>query len=60
VGPHLGDGTAWKVSTDTYEREVERYGGDDDVFGAGALLVWRSVPTVGTRFTGRSIDRTER
>ena len=26
--PHLGDGTVWKVSTDTYDREVERYGGD--------------------------------
>jgi thiopeptide-type bacteriocin biosynthesis protein len=28
LAPHLGDGTAWKVSTDTYDREVERYGGD--------------------------------
>jgi lantibiotic biosynthesis protein len=28
LAPHLGDGTVWKVSTDTYEREVERYGGD--------------------------------
>ncbi|MGO4445501.1 lantibiotic dehydratase [Mycobacterium sp. 2YAF39] len=25
---HLADGTVWKVSTDTYDREVERYGGD--------------------------------
>ncbi len=28
LGSHLGDGTVWKVSTDTYDREVERYGGD--------------------------------
>ncbi len=28
LAPHLGDGTVWKVSTDTYDREVERYGGD--------------------------------
>jgi thiopeptide-type bacteriocin biosynthesis protein len=28
LASHLGDGTVWKVSTDTYDREVERYGGD--------------------------------
>lgn len=28
LAPHLADGTVWKVSTDTYDREVERYGGD--------------------------------
>ncbi|WP_006246747.1 lantibiotic dehydratase [Mycolicibacterium tusciae] len=28
LATHLGDGTVWKVSTDTYDREVERYGGD--------------------------------
>ena len=28
LAPHLSDGTVWKVSTDTYDREVERYGGD--------------------------------
>jgi len=28
LAPHLGDGTVWRVSTDTYDREVERYGGD--------------------------------
>ncbi len=28
LAPHLGDGTVWKVATDTYHREIERYGGD--------------------------------
>ena len=28
LAPHIADGTVWKVSTDTYDREVERYGGD--------------------------------
>jgi len=28
LGPYLGDGTVWKLATDTYHREVERYGGD--------------------------------
>jgi thiopeptide-type bacteriocin biosynthesis protein len=28
LAPHLADGTVWRVSTDTYDREVERYGGD--------------------------------
>lgn len=25
---HLDEGTAWKVTLDTYDREIERYGGD--------------------------------
>jgi len=28
LAAHLGDGTIWKVATDTYHREIERYGGD--------------------------------
>ena len=28
LAPHFGDGTVWKVATDTYHRELERYGGD--------------------------------
>jgi thiopeptide-type bacteriocin biosynthesis protein len=28
LGPYLGDGTVWKLATDTYHREIERYGGD--------------------------------
>jgi thiopeptide-type bacteriocin biosynthesis protein len=31
LAPHLGDRTVWKVALDTYEREVERYGGDDGI-----------------------------
>jgi thiopeptide-type bacteriocin biosynthesis protein len=28
LNPHLNDGTVWKVALDTYDREIERYGGD--------------------------------
>ncbi|OBB67245.1 lantibiotic dehydratase [Mycobacterium sp. 852014-50255_SCH5639931] len=28
LAPQLGDGTIWKFATDTYHREIERYGGD--------------------------------
>jgi len=28
LGPSLADGTVWKVVLDTYDRELERYGGD--------------------------------
>ncbi len=28
LAPHLGDGTIWQFATDTYHREIERYGGD--------------------------------
>ncbi len=28
LAPQLGDGTVWKLATDTYHREIERYGGD--------------------------------
>ncbi|WP_055403127.1 MULTISPECIES: lantibiotic dehydratase [unclassified Mycobacterium] len=28
LAPHLADGTVWKLATDTYHREIERYGGD--------------------------------
>jgi lantibiotic biosynthesis protein len=31
VAPLLADGQVWKVQLDTYEREVERYGGADGV-----------------------------
>ncbi len=28
LNPHLDAGTVWKVALDTYDREIERYGGD--------------------------------
>lgn len=28
LAPHLGDGSVWRVALDTYQREIERYGGD--------------------------------
>lgn len=28
LDPHLGEGAIWKVAIDTYDREIERYGGD--------------------------------
>ena len=28
LAPYLDDGTAWGVSVETYQREIERYGGD--------------------------------
>ncbi len=28
LDPHLDEGTVWKVTLDTYDREIERYGGD--------------------------------
>lgn len=28
LGAHLDEGTVWKVALDTYDREIERYGGD--------------------------------
>lgn len=31
LAPRLADGTIWKFATDTYHREVERYGGDAGV-----------------------------
>lgn len=31
VGPLLADGSLWKVQLDTYEREVERYGGPEGI-----------------------------
>jgi thiopeptide-type bacteriocin biosynthesis protein len=31
VGPLLADGRLWKIQLDTYEREVERYGGPEGV-----------------------------
>ncbi|KLO41205.1 lantibiotic dehydratase [Mycobacterium nebraskense] len=31
LAPQLGDGTVWKFATDTYHREIERYGGDAGV-----------------------------
>ena len=31
VGPLLADGRLWKVQLDTYEREVERYGGPEGI-----------------------------
>jgi lantibiotic biosynthesis protein len=31
LAPRLADGTVWKVSLDTYQREIERYGGDHGI-----------------------------
>ncbi|MGD1171905.1 lantibiotic dehydratase [Mycobacterium seoulense] len=31
LAPRLADGTIWKFATDTYHREIERYGGDAGV-----------------------------
>jgi thiopeptide-type bacteriocin biosynthesis protein len=31
LDPHLSEGTVWKVAVDTYDREIERYGGDDGI-----------------------------
>ncbi|MBU3749780.1 MAG: lantibiotic dehydratase, partial [Mycobacterium sp.] len=28
LDPHLAEGTVWKLTLDTYDREIERYGGD--------------------------------
>ena len=31
LDPYLSDGSSWRVALDTYQREVERYGGDDGI-----------------------------
>jgi thiopeptide-type bacteriocin biosynthesis protein len=38
VGPLERDGSIWRIQLDTYEREVERYGGDDGIDLAEALF----------------------
>jgi thiopeptide-type bacteriocin biosynthesis protein len=38
VAPLLGDGSSWRLQLDTYEREVERYGGDAGIELAEALF----------------------
>src|SRR5262249_58030339 len=39
AAPLLADGRLWRVQLDTYEREVERYGG-----AAGGVLAARRLP----------------
>jgi len=31
IAPRLGDGRVWKLQLDTYEREIERYGGEHGI-----------------------------
>lgn len=38
AAPLLADGSLWKVQLDTYEREVERYGGDEGIALAERLF----------------------
>lgn len=37
LDPHLEAGTVWKVALDTYDREIERYGGDGGIEVAEAI-----------------------
>ena len=52
----LGAGTAWKLQLDTYDREVERYGGDGGVELSEELFFHDSEAVVGLldSFTGDS------
>jgi lantibiotic biosynthesis protein len=43
--PALRDGGVWKVQVDTYEREIERYGGDSGMMLAEELF-WRDSEAV--------------
>jgi len=38
LGPRLADGRLWKMQLDTYEREVERYGGPEGVLLAESIF----------------------
>ena len=38
IAPFLDDGRIWRVTLDTYEREVERYGGSDGIELAEAVF----------------------
>ncbi|MGO8995700.1 MAG: lantibiotic dehydratase [Polyangiaceae bacterium] len=38
AAPLLADGRVWKISLDTYEREIERYGGDEGILACEALF----------------------
>ncbi|MFY9822629.1 MAG: lantibiotic dehydratase, partial [Thermoanaerobaculia bacterium] len=38
LGPRLADGRLWKVQLDTYEREVERYGGPEGMLLAESIF----------------------
>jgi thiopeptide-type bacteriocin biosynthesis protein len=38
TAPFLADGRVWRVSLDTYEREVERYGGDEGMLLCESLF----------------------
>lgn len=52
--PHLASGLIWRLQLDTYEREVERYGGPagidvvEGIFGADSGAVLKIIETLGT------------
>src|SRR5262249_36646856 len=52
TGPLLEDGRVWRIQVDTYEREVERYGGaagielSERLFGADSNAVLRILETL--------------
>jgi thiopeptide-type bacteriocin biosynthesis protein len=45
VAPAVADGRVWKVQLDTYEREIERYGGDAGMIPSEEIF-WRDSQTV--------------
>ena len=58
LAPHLGDGTVWKFATDTYHREIERYGGDagielaEQIHAADSEAVLRALGVLGADLYG--------
>ena len=45
IAPALADGSVWKVQVDTYEREIERYGGEDGILLCEEVF-WRDSEAV--------------
>jgi thiopeptide-type bacteriocin biosynthesis protein len=58
LAPHVGGGTIWKFATDTYHREIERYGGDagielaEQIHGADSEAVLQALGVLGSDLYG--------